>query len=158
MHGPLLLAHIYKSCPIPSLHPWALSIVDMDFTSPCTRKPIPLPCGTPSSPLAHTWRCLPNGEQFIVFTPPVPPLPLTPFRFAPGSGEVVGDEPAVLPLPSMVVDREQYSMRMLHAKSHKKWQEFVAREQNDKQTKDSYGRHIMAYQLWWDHVYQPQQL
>jgi hypothetical protein len=102
---------------------------------------------------------LPNGKpQFIVFIPPVPPLPLAPFCFAPGSGEVVGDEPAVLLLLSMVVDQEQYSMQMLHAESHKKWQEFVAREQNNKQMKDSYGRHIMAYQLWWDHIYQLQQL
>jgi hypothetical protein len=49
-------------------------------------------------------------------------------------------------------------MQMLHAESHKKRQEFVAWEQSDKQMKDSYGRHITAYQLWWDHIYQPQQL
>jgi hypothetical protein len=128
----------------------------MDFTSPCTPKPIPLPHGTPSSPLAHKRRRLPNGEpQFVFVTPSVPPLPSTPFRFAPGSGEVVGDEPAVQHLLSTVVDREQYSKRMLHVESHKKRQEFVAREQSDKQTKDSYGRHIIAYQLWWDHTYQP---
>lgn len=154
----LFLACIYKSHHIPYLCP-SPSIIDMDFTSPCIPKLIPLPCGTPSFLLAHKWHCLPNSKpQFVVFMPPVPSLLLTPFCFAPGSGEVAGDEPAVLPLLSTVVDWEQYSMQMLHAELHKKWQEFVTQEQSNKQTKDSCGRHITAYQLWWDHIYQLQEL
>jgi hypothetical protein len=127
----------------------------MSFISPCTPKPIPSR-GPPSSPLIHKRRRLPGGNvQFILFTPPVPSLPPTPFCFAPDSDGVIDNEPAAMPPPMTLLEQEEYSKRMLHADSHKKRQEYVAREQNDKGTKDSYSRHIQAYQLWWDHIYQP---
>lgn len=129
----------------------------MGPSSPSMPKPIAiLHHGPPSSPLAHKRRRLASGEaQFIPFTPPGSPLPRTPFCFAPSSGEAINDEADVMLSPLTLADREQYSKRMLHMESHKKRQEYVAQEQNDKGTKDSYARHIAAYQLWWDHTYQP---
>lgn len=53
-------------------------------------------------------------------------------------------------LPEALVDPLQRSLAALDAESQTIRQALVAKEQNDKQTKTTYARHVASYEAWWD--------
>lgn len=171
----------YKIIHIYSLYLLALDI--MQYVTPSTPKTVHLRHSQRASPLGKKRRRLNNTTCFIPYVPPVPPaFPITPFRFAHESSTIVEDND-MLPIPpfystlesssvlegidetcsgvtavSKIVtsaDRAAHSKKMLQADSHAKRKEYITREQEDKGTKTSYGRHIKAYQAWWESTHQP---
>lgn len=139
----------------------------MNFATPSTPKPVRFMNSHPSSPLARKRLHLDEDARFLHFMPtlsspfsqPLPALPLTPYRFTPQSdiNTVIETDIEAIPQPIEIssADRAAHTKKMLQADSHEKRKVYVSREQDDKATKDNYGRHIRAYQLWWDQIYQP---
>ncbi|KAG5641029.1 hypothetical protein DXG03_006361 [Asterophora parasitica] len=109
--------------------------------------------GQPCSPLGHKHFRLASGNanpSFIPYTLPIP-LPSTPYHFISDLNIVVDTNS----LPSVPVDHIEHSKKMLQADAHDKQRAYTAKEQEDKGTKVAYLRHVRAYQMWWDDVYQP---
>ncbi|KAF5367837.1 hypothetical protein D9615_010577 [Tricholomella constricta] len=129
----------------------------------CTRPSMSLPTTPPKavhldpgqaqSPLSRKRTRLTSAEvQFVPYAP-LPPLLFD--SSPPVQAVATTATPVNTKSTTSLLDRAQRSKDLLHAEAHQKRKEYAVREQEDKGTKASYGRHVSAYQLWWDTVYQP---
>jgi hypothetical protein len=100
----------------------------------------------PPSPLRHKKRRLNSNCSEPIEPAPPPNIPETPFRFVDGSDTTIDVKTSGNPA--------EYTSNAMQADANTAYQDIAAQEQENKQTKRSYGRHIQSYQHWWD-AYQP---
>ena len=72
--------------------------------------------------------------------------PATPFRFAP---EAEDNLKVLLNSPPAATSLD-YSTNALEADANNAYQRVIAQEQDDKETKRAYSRHLAAYQTCWE--------
>jgi hypothetical protein len=75
------------------------------------------------------------------------PSPVTPFTFAADSPVVNTHPPGSV---SSAVTSFNYSANALDADANNAYQNIITHEQDDKETKRAYARHLTAYQTWWE--------
>jgi hypothetical protein len=79
--------------------------------------------------------------------------PVAPFRFAPEAEDnfkVPLNSPPVVTVRPPAVTGLNYSTNALEADANNAYKRVIAQEQDDKETKRAYSRHLAAYQTWWE--------
>ena len=72
-----------------------------------------------------------------------------PCHFENNSDMIVVNIPTLQPQTNPVMASMEDSLAILEAKSHAVQQEYMKKEQDDKEMKNAYGRHVKSYVDWW---------